>query len=577
MRFACHFAFCLACLFLATPSRAETPNLLRLVPDQADLLVKLEQPRTLVETVLHHPLIKDLYQIDAIRDFYGSTNVRRFDQLIAYFEKQLGLGRLELLDRLAGGGAALAVKFQKEPPVLLIVQAKDEQMLRRFFTLGLEVLEQELARQEAKDRPEKSNYRGIETVAIGKEFHAAVVGSALVMSNQTHGLHGAIDQHLDGGKKSLARVASVADARRMANPDPLLWMWLNMETLRKAPGAKEIFTTKQAALTVVAGPFLDLARRSPFVCAGVYPREHGFVLSLRMPRGREGMPAELSALLPSAGEPGSRPLLTPQGVMYSTSYFLDLARLWENRAKLLDAPQLKKLEDFDKNSGRFLAGTRMSQLLTQAGPYQRLVVAHPARSGYQTKPAQYIPAFAWVLEMREPESFSKRAETILRGAALLATTQVPLNLVEEKQGQRRIIGYRFREEEKFKGDPNGLRFNFSPCFVAVGNQLMLCSTLELCHELIDLLDKEAAQPKLTASPPVHTRIYASGGAALLNTFKDRLFTQTILEQAIPPERAKEQVQAFTEWVRRLGIFQEEADYGPQDFRYDFELKLGDGR
>ena len=106
---------------------------------------------------------------------------------------------------------------------------------------------------------------------------------------------------------------------------------------------------------------------------------------------------------------------------------------------------------------------------------------------------------------------------------------------------------------------------------------MLCSTLELCHELVDLLEKEAAGPKLAASPPVQTRIYASGAAALLNTFKDRLFTQTILEQAIPPERAKEQVQAFTDWVRRLGMVQEKAVYGPQDFRYDFELRLGDAR
>ena len=144
-----------------------------------------------------------------------------------------------------------------------------------------------------------------------------------------------------------------------------------------------------------------------------------------MPRGREGMPAELSALLPPPGEPGSRPLLTPQGVLYSSSYFMDLGKLWENRAKLLNAEQLKKLEEFDKNSGRFLAGTRMSRLLTEAGPYQRIVVATRRRAGYRTKPVQYIPAFALVLEMREPESFSKRAETILRGAALWLRRRYP--------------------------------------------------------------------------------------------------------------------------------------------------------
>jgi hypothetical protein len=285
------------------------------------------------------------------------------------------------------------------------------------------------------------------------------------------------------------------------------------------------------------------------------------------------MPVQLDTLLPPAGEPGSRPLLMPQGVLYSTSYFMNLGQLWANRAKLLNEQQLKKLEEVEKKSGLFLAGTRMSQLLTEAGPYQRVVVAHQAKNSYQTTPGQYFPAFALVLEMRQPESFSKRVDTVLRGAALLATTQVPLKLVEEKHGERRIVGYRFLEDRKFKGDSNGIRFNFSPCFVAVGNQLVVSSSLELCRELVDLLEKEAAGPSSQSSPPLRTQIYASGGTALLETFKDRLFTQTILDRAIPPDRAKEQVQAFTDWVRRLGVLQIETNYGTHDFHYDIQLKL----
>ncbi len=583
MRLPCTFAVWLTCLVLGSTSRAETPDLLRLIPAQADLLVKVEQPRVLVEGVLNHALVKDLYHIDAIRDLYNSTNARRFYQLIAHFEKRLGVDRFEMVDRLAGGGTAFAVRFErsnsKKTPVYLAVQAKDAQMLRQFFQLGLEIVEQELARQEAKDRPVKSMYREMEVLAIGEDFHAAVVGSALVICNVVEGLQRAIDQHLDGAKNSLAGVASVAEAHKLANPDPLAWLWLNMETVRKTSPGKELFNqdkSEQPALTVLAGPMLDIARRSPFVCAGLYRKEHGFAISLRMPRGTNGMPAELAALLPPSGQPGSRPMLTPQGVLYSTSYFMDVAKLWENRAKLFNEKQLKTLEAFDTKSGLFLAGTRVSKLLTEAGPYQRVVVAHQAKTGYKTPPRQYIPAFAFVLEMREPESFSKRAETILRGAALLATTQVPLKSVEEKHGERRIVGYRFSEDGKFKGDVNNLRFNFSPCFVPVGNQFVLSSSLELCRELVDLLDEETASPKSAgSSPPVQTRVFASGGAALLDTFKDRFFTQTILDQAIPPARAKEQVQAFTDWVRRLGSLQIEADYSRADFHYDIRLKTAD--
>src|SRR5262245_41026729 len=103
MRLPWHFAVCLTCLALVGSSQAGTPDPLRLIPDDADVLVKLEQPRTLVEAVLQSRVVHDLYQIDAIRNLYQSTNARRLDQLLAYFEKQLGVDRLGMLDRLAGG------------------------------------------------------------------------------------------------------------------------------------------------------------------------------------------------------------------------------------------------------------------------------------------------------------------------------------------------------------------------------------------------------------------------------------------------------------------------------------------
>src|SRR5437763_8094141 len=89
-------------LLLGNPALAETADPLRLISDQADLLVKVEQPRALVEAFLSHPLVKDLYHIDAVHNLYNSTNARRFYQLLAHFEKQVGMSRFEILDRVAG-------------------------------------------------------------------------------------------------------------------------------------------------------------------------------------------------------------------------------------------------------------------------------------------------------------------------------------------------------------------------------------------------------------------------------------------------------------------------------------------
>src|SRR6266571_7226062 len=81
---------------------------------------------------------------------------------------------------------------------------------------------------------------------------------------------------------------------------------------------------------------------------------------------------------------------------------------------------------------------------------------------------------------------------ILRAAALLANFQTKLQLVEEKRGDVPIVGYRFADDGQLKGDDGYLRFSYSPCFAAVGNQFIAASTLELGRELVDLVKKEQA-------------------------------------------------------------------------------------
>src|SRR5262249_30297458 len=293
----------------AAPARADAPpDPLRLVPAQADLVVKIEQPRKLVESVYYLDLFKQFQkEIEAVRELYDSTNARRFYQLVAYFEKQLGVSRFGRLDRLAGCGAAVAVKFAKDPtPVLLVIQSKDEQFLHKFAKLALEVTEQELARQEAKEQLRKAEYRNTETVSIGKQFHAAVVGSALLVSNVEKALRRGIDLHVDGGKNSAAQLATPADARKLLPADPLAWAWLNLEPIRKLPELKGVFDTPpdNPQTTIFNGGLVDLLRRSPFVSAGVYKDSAGFLTTLRLPRGWEGMPAEVAALpVPPPGTP----------------------------------------------------------------------------------------------------------------------------------------------------------------------------------------------------------------------------------------------------------------------------------
>jgi hypothetical protein len=593
MRLARHFRGLLSCSILLAAAlvvRAETTaQPLRLISDQADFVVQVHQPRKLVESITTLDILKQALKIEAVREIYDSTNYRRFFKLVGYFEKELGHPWPELLDRLAGGGMAVASKFNFDAatapgsagpaPIVLVIECKDTELLRKFVKLGLQIIEQELARAEAKERPHKHMYESVEVVSIGKEFHAAVVGSALVVSNNPDAMQTSLDLHLGlHDRKSISQVGGIAESRKLLPPDPLASLWVNFETVRKAPQAKEVFANPRndQNITVIAGGLLDVAGRTPYLCAGFYRTAAGFLTTVRMPRGRDGMYSGMALHIPPGDKEGTLPLLEPKGVLFSTSFYFDLAKVWEDRAKIFAPAIAESIEKVDKQSATFLAGNKFSQLLTQAGARHRFVAVYQPKGSYKTEPAQAIPAFAFVTAPRDPAAFSKSLETVGRGLALIAgnqANQLKLKLEEETYHDVKIVGYRFPEDAKVQVDVNNLRFNFSPCFARVGDSWMASSTIELARELVDTLKTEASQPKKMEPTAIRTQFYSAGGVEYLKAIEDQLLAQTILAAAVTPDEAKQQVQLILDLARKAGVLSLATTYESKEFHFDIELKL----
>jgi hypothetical protein len=584
MRLIRPIAGALACLALvAIDSRAEqTPDPLRFVPESADLVLEVHQPSRLVETGLSLDAFKALQALPPIRDAYDSTTARRLYQLLAYFEKQLGAKWPEMIDRVGGGGMAVAVKFEKGPnsPALLVVQGKDEAMTAKFYKLAVDVVGQELERQESKEKVELGKYHDIPIAHVGEGFCAALVGSAIVVSNNEGPLKRALDLSIGKDKKAKSVQAKVEESRQQLPKDPLANLWLNLDTVRSAsPEVAALFKApRDPALTIAAGGLLDVIGRSPFVCAGLYQNtKDELLLTVRLPRGREGSGPDFALHVPPTDGPGLAPLLEPKGVVFSHSFYLNLNKVWEDREKLFNKEFVTQLEEAEKNPAIKLVGAKPSSLLKSGGAYHRIVVVDQPKAGYKTQPGQAIPAFALVTTMRDGERFSTLAEVALRGGALAATNGTPfkLKLAEEKHGDYTIAGWRFSETGTVEQDPSGVRFNFSPCFVRVGNQFVVCSTIELCHELIDILEQEAKTPTAKGSrAAAESRAYGSGGAALLSGSQDALIAQTVLDRAVTAAEAKEQSQALIDLVRKLGVLNVDSHYEKNQYRFELRLKMG---
>ena len=409
----------------------------------------------------------------------------------------------------------------------------------------------------------------MEIVHVGSDLHLARAGSAVLVSNKAVAIETGLDLYINGRQDSLAEVVGPADAAKLLPPDSLVSLWVNLKPAQESPEGQQLFKRPKSdpAQLLFAGGLLDVIGHSPFLAMGTYHQADGaWMTTFRMPHGRDATPEGQGLHLASAGMPGCLPPLEPAEVLFSTSFYLDLGKFWTERDKLLAEGSRKALDQAEKNLGRFLAGRKLSDLLTQVGPYHRFVAAAQIKSGYPQHPIQIIPAFAYNVSMRNP-GFGQAMNGLLRAVALFAGLQAKLKLVEETVDGVTLVGYRFPEDGSLPADVNNIRFNFSPCFAAVGDQFFAASTIELGRELIRTLKRPTGEMPRPETADM-SRLSAAGGAALLKGFEDQLLTQAALNGAATIDQVRPEVAKFIAWVGKLGTLDFDTEYKPHEFRFE---------
>jgi hypothetical protein len=577
MRWLLSVAFT-ATLFIPN-SRAADKDPLRFFPESTAVVLKVERPRTLVEAVLKHDLAREAQELQIVRDFLDSADFRRFFQLVAHFEKELGAPWPELIDKLAGGGAAVGLKIGSDnnAPALLALQGTDEKTVTKFFDLGLSIFEEELIRQGAKEKPKRKTYQGVEVVELSKDVLAARIGDALLLSNKGDTMKAALDQNAanqkDAKAKNLANNRATADAKKILPGDPLAWLCLNLKTVKELPQLKELFTTPRdnVILTFLFAGYLDVARRSDFAAAGFYHDKGDFRVAIRMPAGRDGMATDVELHLPRDPKvTGTLPLLEPKGVLFTHSFYLDLDTLYQKREAILPPQVAKDFAEQEKQISRFLIGTTLPKFLSQMGPHIRLVATQPEKvESYKTQPDQRLPAFGVVIEMRDPQ-FGKSLSAFIKGGLAALGQQVSTRSWEEEIAGLPTFGYSFPENGKFIDDPLKLRFNYQPTFVIVQNQFVAASNKGLAKELIEIIQKEDRSKLMTQN--MQARAFSSGLGDYVYTSADQALAGTILAQGLKLGAAKEQTQALFGFLQKLGTVSIETDYTANEFRLDLHWR-----
>jgi hypothetical protein len=346
-----------------------------------------------------------------------------------------------------------------------------------------------------------------------------------------------------------------------------------LKTLKQNDATKDFFASSKNDIlqTLVIGSTVDALSRSDFVAFALNQNNKGFAFRVLLPAERKHLPSAMALHVPMNGEPGSRPLLTPNGTVYSQSFYLDWSHIWKHRKTMVNEQNVKDLEEGVKQIDKLIPDASFGELLLWSGPYHRIVSAHTGEKLYKQSPSQVIPPSAYIVSIKNAK-FGETMDRLIRAGAALLAFQTGWKKSEETVDGIDIVTYRFSETTPPKfDDADKLRFNAAPSFAFVGDSLVVGGTPGIIKLLIPILKQESS----TGGSPIVWRstVAWSGIGALLAAFPEQTITQTILGQGVGLAEAKKQVEGLVQWLRTLGTVTVKIEHAENRYEFAIEWNL----
>jgi hypothetical protein len=559
---------------------ASSSQLLSVLPPDALVVVYVEDALPALRWLLQYASRPELRLLAGVRELLDSTPVRRGQQLLAYVEKELSHPWPELVEQLTGGGVALAI--DRPPPgqparVLLAIQARQPELATKALRLFIRLAEAELARQESKLRYSYETADGVRIARLGDELALAEVDGLLLASNSLAHLKDAMQRRRAAGRPSAEGIAALQAARQNLPQAASAWGWLNLAEARKTfdENAKRLLEVPTSDLLphLLLGGLLDVVRRSDWLALALTVSGPELVLSMHMPAGLAGMSVGGQAHSRGVDEVGLFPFFWPQDTLYAANFMWEPYRFWEQRSEFLTPALQKEIEDAERQSGVVLLGRRLSTVLRCVGKRHQVIITRPHDAGYELKPKQRVPAFAVVMELREPETAFTHLAPLLRAGAFVGALNVSMRMKEVSHRAVPIVSYRFNETDANYAVDHGLLFNFTPSFARVGPHLIIASSLELAQSLIDQILQQSSESNRADTASSRQRFSFAGLRQFLMAVRPQAETQALLQSGLPPDEARQEFERFLQLLDQLGVLELAVFYEPTGFRAEWRMTL----
>jgi hypothetical protein len=380
-------------------------------------------------------------------------------------------------------------------------------------------------------------------------------------------IEAAVDRLQNPELSSLADLSEFQQARGRVAADQCAWAVARLAPIRAVPKVEKALSSKSnnpPAELLFAG-LIEAFRTAPYALASLDVAADSVRFKAEAPLEQTKIAATRSWYFsPQSDSAAPAPLRVP-GAIATLAAYSDVSGMWRQRDELFDEITAARLGKADTDLGLFFAGREFeSEVLGELSPRWQLLVVRQEFSADRPLPAIKLPAFAAILELKDPRAFGTTALVAYQkvvGIYNIAGGQAgkpALLLTTHSHRGVTVSEALFPSNSNEPRENAPLHHNFSPSCAQVGNRFIIGSTSGIVRQAIDALQQETAAG--TRADNALIELNAGETAEALSANRELLISQNMLEEGHDRAEAEKQIDLVLKLVRLIGKAQLRLSY-----------------
>lgn len=551
----------------------EITDVAQVLPESTILVVGLNDPSELIESIDNHPLFQRIKQLPNYQQALSNPQLLQLENFV---ETQLQMEWEEALSKATRGGVYGMFDAEHQAGAMLLHGDNDTLTQVQDTIVGFV---RSIAALAGQDPVKQGEYMGIQAYQIGEARFATHNGWTVITNNAEYGRQ--ILNRLAGtSTSSLAQTDAYKRASETKNKgvgDG--WVFANTATLQNDGqfDQAELGMQNNMLVELLFGGTLSQLKHTPYLLGSIDLEDSHIRFEIdsafddsRIPDIRRYYFGERD----STAAPLS--LDTPDQVLAINTY-RDLGQWWLLAPDLFSDQVNEGIAQADATLSTFFGGKDFGQDILASLEPEIQIISTTQSFDRKPEPEIKVPSFALVATLKNPEVMkAELRRTFLSGigfiniaGAMEGQPQLDINL-EEVDGASLVTT---KYLKPLDGEPVAIQYNFSPTLAFLRDKVVFSSTRDLALAVVRSKPAPPAAANANRKTNFEAIFNADSIHNVIEANKEQFIVQTVLNDGSSREQAEAQIDLILEGIGLTKQFFVRLDHSEDNLKLTFELQF----